>query len=350
MFGETQTVKGSEMFSHQYMTNVQDPYSQSDSLFSAYTNNGLSNKSLSFVIPVYENMPEKVYKPSTIDKSKQELYYADISSNLIVRSKPTTNSNIIATIYKDDLVIMLQKSIEQANGYTWDKVQLWNGKIAYIPNKYLKKFTKTQEPIPPTNPPVEPPVEVKDYGYADVNSYLKIRSGPGTTYEEIGRLEPKEEAEILEESQGWYKVRKSTGLEGYVMKEYFIKYNLYKIEENLINIAENTDASIIAKGLGKTKYTVKDKKGNVVDGKLLGTGHTIIFDDITYTIVKKGDINGDGLIKSIDYMYIKNIIMDRTPVDEFQKKAADLNHDNEIKSLDYMYIKNIIMDRMVAEL
>ena len=350
--GETQTVNSNELFMHQYMTNIQDPYSQSASLFTTYTNEDLSNKSLSFVIPIYNNMPEHVYKPSTIAQSKQELYYADISSSLIVRTEPTTNSNISATIYKDDLVIMLGKGVAQANGYIWDKVQLWNGKIAYIPDEFLKKFNKVEEPASPTIPPTT----ANQYGYADVSSYLKIRSGPGTTYSEIGRLEPKEEAMILEESNAWYKIRKSTGFEGYVMKEYFVKKEVvnktaYRVDKNIINIAENTNISIIAKGLKKSNYIVKDKKGNVVDGNLLGTGYTVDFDSTKrFTIIKKGDVSGDGIVHASDYVLIKNKIMDKIAFDDNQLLAADLNNDKIVHASDYVNIKQYIMGEKGIEI
>ncbi len=52
------------LFSHQYMTNVQAPASESITCYTAYKNNNMLNSSMVFEIPVYSNMPEKaVSKP-----------------------------------------------------------------------------------------------------------------------------------------------------------------------------------------------------------------------------------------------------------------------------------------------
>ncbi len=64
-----------------------------------------------------------------------------------------------------------------------------------------------------------------------------------------------------------------------------------------------------------------------------------------YTNIVRGDTNGDGKITSIDYVKIKNHIMDTKHIlEDVIKRAADANTDNEISSLDYVRIKNIIMD------
>ena len=45
----TRTYPISDFYSHQYMTNIQDPSSQSGMLMEYYTNNGLLNSNLTFV-------------------------------------------------------------------------------------------------------------------------------------------------------------------------------------------------------------------------------------------------------------------------------------------------------------
>ncbi len=62
--GESQTVNKSDMFWHQYMTNVQDPTSQSYSNYELYSNSLQSN--ITFIIPVYENMPASNPMPQDI--------------------------------------------------------------------------------------------------------------------------------------------------------------------------------------------------------------------------------------------------------------------------------------------
>lgn len=48
------------------MTNVQDPTNQAKILFDKYTNNGWLDGELTFIIPVYKNMPTAIKKPSNL--------------------------------------------------------------------------------------------------------------------------------------------------------------------------------------------------------------------------------------------------------------------------------------------
>jgi len=140
--GETQKITTNDLY-HQYSTNVQDPYSQSASLFNTYLNNDLLDENLNFIIPVFNNMPEEpVEKISSLLKSDKELYFADISSSLYVRTAPSGTSGLVDTIYKDDLVIMLQRNYITAGGVSWDKVQLWDGDIGYTMSKYLEPYMR----------------------------------------------------------------------------------------------------------------------------------------------------------------------------------------------------------------
>lgn len=103
----------------------------------------------------------------------------------------------------------------------------------------------------------------------------------------------------------------------------------YKIDNENILVIPGTKVSDI------TGATSKDVA--------FGTGAKVTIEDKEYTLVMLGDVNGDGQVKSKDYMMIKNHIMEGLDLNEAQKKAADVNKDGEIKSKDYMYIKNHIM-------
>lgn len=73
--GETQTVQEKDLFWHQYMTNIQDPYSQAFSNRKLYENS-LQNE-ITFIIPVYDYMPEEpAGKP-------QSTYKGNINTELI---------------------------------------------------------------------------------------------------------------------------------------------------------------------------------------------------------------------------------------------------------------------------
>ena len=66
---------------------------------------------------------------------------------------------------------------------------------------------------------------------------------------------------------------------------------------------------------------------------------------IHYTSVILGDVNGDGDITPLDYVRIKNHIMETSIIKNgAQKIAADYNEDNQISPLDYVKVKNYIMN------
>ena len=62
--GESQTVNEGDLFWHQYMTNIQDPTSQSYSTKKLYANS--LNSEITFIIPVYENMPYSNPMPTDV--------------------------------------------------------------------------------------------------------------------------------------------------------------------------------------------------------------------------------------------------------------------------------------------
>ena len=135
--GKTQTVSSSNMFWHQYMTNVQDPTSQSKSLYNTYAKNGILDESLNFVIPVYNNMTTENSMPSGLTTDDGDLYYVNCTDGLAIREQPTTSGKKLGTLYKNTLVVMLERECKEANGYKWDKVKLSNGLTGYVASKYL---------------------------------------------------------------------------------------------------------------------------------------------------------------------------------------------------------------------
>ena len=121
--GKTQSISGSDMFWHQYMTNVQDPTSQSKSLYNTYAKNNILDEALNFVIPVYENMPAENAMPSGLTTNDGDLYYVNCTDGLSVRETPSTSGKKLGTLYKNTIVVMLERECAEADGYKWEKVK-----------------------------------------------------------------------------------------------------------------------------------------------------------------------------------------------------------------------------------
>ncbi len=70
----------------------------------------------------------------------------------------------------------------------------------------------------------------------------------------------------------------------------------------------------------------------------------------TYTVIKKGDANADGIVNSFDYIRVMNYIMGRKQLNGYEKEAADANNDGIVNSFDYIRIMNYIMGTKKIEL
>lgn len=135
-----------DLFSHQYMTNIQDPSNQAKSLFNNYAKMDLLSASLNFIIPIYEDMPTVNTLPSKIDTSLSTSYYIT-GTDVRIRQTYSTSASIVASPEKYQVVTVLEWNVGSANGYDWAKVQTENGTIGYIANKYLAQCNPSTENV-----------------------------------------------------------------------------------------------------------------------------------------------------------------------------------------------------------
>ncbi len=93
--GEKQSVQEKDLFWHQYMTNIQDPTNQSYSNYNLYSNNLDGN--ITFIIPVYNNMPASNPKPNDIKLNSISLNTTEM--NLQVGAEATAKTGYISATY-----------------------------------------------------------------------------------------------------------------------------------------------------------------------------------------------------------------------------------------------------------
>ena len=86
---------------------------------------------------------------------------------------------------------------------------------------------------------------------ATPNGWLRVRQGPGTNYPEIAKVNSGEKFAVLEEKDGWFKIRLEEGQEGWVSSQYAQK------EENFWKTLKKVDGEII---LAKHKKRLKLEK------------------------------------------------------------------------------------------
>lgn len=76
----------------------------------------------------------------------------------------------------------------------------------------------------------------------------------------------------------------------------------------------------------------------------LGTGMIIKVNDMSYTIIIYGDVNGDGQINMMDVAYLRDQIYEIDTLDGPFYRAMDVNHDNRVNLMDLATIRDAIYE------
>ena len=164
--------------------------------------------------------------PSNDPTEEKPVTVTVTGTDVNLRKGPGTNYTRVGTANKGQQLVITE--VAEGTGYTWGKFD--GGWIALQYTNYeAVKNNQTQTPAPePTTPPVTEPEKPKVTGTVNVQDWLRVRSGPGTSYAIVGYLKPKQKVEILEQSTvGSMKWGKIT--DGWISMDYVI---LDKTESN----------------------------------------------------------------------------------------------------------------------
>ena len=121
------------------------------------------------------------------------------ASSLNFRSGPSTSHSIIGSLQKGQQVEYISES------GSWAKVK-YNGVTGYVHGDYVTKGTTDNSTTGTTK-------------YVSASVGLNVRSGAGTSYSKLGKLEYKEKVTVLSTSNGWSKINYN-GKTGYVDSSY----------------------------------------------------------------------------------------------------------------------------------
>lgn len=138
--------RSSSLFWHQYMANVLAPYSESKIIYNGYSKANLLNDSMSFVIPVYNNMPSLASDSPDISSSDftndNTKVYANVTNTLNIRTGPGSSYEVLTTVTKQDVLTRIKKG--KQSGDLWDKVKLPNGMVGYVFQSYLMEIPEVE--------------------------------------------------------------------------------------------------------------------------------------------------------------------------------------------------------------
>ena len=276
-------------------------------------------------------MPETISARPTTEYNlvTENVVLTNVNSYANMRSGKATWYSILAEVPLGTVLLRIETAKSIQNGYYWDKVIYFKDNQAimgYVARNYLLAV---------------PDVITTDEAYYTSETAV-LRNGPGVDAEVKRILDAEVLLTVIDkmtyavDNMFWYRVKLDDGTEGYISSGFLRAIEqqaptgeVYKIEGNNVIVVPGTKLEQI--------------EGATTTSEVLGTGAKIVIDEIEYTVVMLGDVNGDGVVKSKDYMLIKNYIMRITEFTEIEKMAADVNRDGEIKSKDYMIIKNHIM-------
>ena len=118
------------MYSHQYMQNVMAAQSEGNTLRKKI---GDTEKTFTFIIPVYENMPVEISpRPSTeVPQVEGEQVRVNTTTTLKLRKEPRKDAEEIGKMYDGEIVVRLEMATEKIDGTYWDKIQRSNGVVGY---------------------------------------------------------------------------------------------------------------------------------------------------------------------------------------------------------------------------
>ena len=388
----------------QYMQNIEAPKTEAVSMYNKMKKANLLDRNLTFIIPVYENMPNiSSYSPDKIG----ELYPKNLKvkeghSRIVIRAGASTSTLVVGYINDSNTNIL---SVERFSD-GWHKILLEDGTQGFI--KFNSDYLEEIDDIVNCNEKMI------------ITQNCSIRVGPGMNQTEITFVKKGEQINRIDNSGRyifnghiWDRVKLLDGRSGFVMRDYLEEENkeiiinnnmeeddLNQIEnnnsynteinenismdENLNNninqsndeynntfeimeenIIENEDNNfeieneIVVENVEEDDteeyYYISPEKNSIdLDGRIIkgdtetveaGTGYILEKNNKKYIIVKKGDVNGDSYVKANDYLIIKDYIMKQKNIDlknEFLQ-AADVTNDKKVKANDYLKIKDHIM-------
>jgi len=279
---------------HQYMTNLGAPWSESDMLYKAYKSGNLLDGAFNFVIPVYKNMPNTTYQP--------------VNKNGNNRLSSITINDKNLEVFDPDVV-----------EYHYNLVTI---------DDTFKIGAKTESSISTLT-------GTGDYTFVDGKAVVKIvvTAEDGTTNTYVLNI-------------------KKVIPEDVVTVDSVVSKVGVKVNQNIMygispDTAISTLVNTVTKNKGEAKVT--DANGKIKSSGSFVTGDKITIigtnEEKTYNIAVRGDISGDGIIKINDLILVQSHILEKNNLKDIKMYAADVNYDGVIKINDLILVQSHILEK-----
>lgn len=227
---------------------------------------------------------------------------------LNVRSGPSTDNEVIGKLYENNTV----KILESSNG--WYKIQKNDGQTGWVSGEYITLKGNSSND--------------SSFKATVTASVLNVRSGPSTNDIVISKINTGTEVEVLEESNGWYKVKLKNGQVGWASAQYLSTNSTSDNQENSNDQQDfSNEVSISKTGIVKADVlNIRSNPGtnNSIIGKLYnGESITVLSEQNNWYKIKKS--NGQIGWVSAQYISLNNDQQDSS------NEATDENIDKADK-------------------
>lgn len=298
-YAKANGLDANNLYTNQYMTNVQAPRSEATSTFNSYKSLGVLDDAYTFYIPVYNNMPT--------------------STSLPKKGNP---NNYLKTI----TLAQNGNNATQITGFKGDKYG-YEIKV----NSSVTKAT---------------------IAASTINSNASV-SGVGTKNLNVGNNRWTLTVTAENGSKKTYTVniiREAPTNGTKTLTEVINDSNLHIDGNYLTGLTFNTSIDDIKNKLNKASSTAtlkvtKDSK-EISSGKLT-TGAIVTItegkESKSYTVVLYGDINGDGIVNGLDLIKVQKHILNVAKLTGASLKAADPSKDNNVNGLDLIKVQKHIL-------
>lgn len=300
------------LYSNQYMQNILAAQSEGTTLRNTYININSMSSSHTFIIPVYENMPsDACSRPDTNGSSSSDIdvVRVNVDETLRIRNNPN-GTETVGWLYKNEIVTRLEKATSKVNGTYWDKIRKSNGVIGYVARETYENEKQYKLYLVPIN---------ENNNSGDNGNNNGNNNGGNNDNNNNGG----NSGNTTNEGKDTAKVK-------------FDRTN------NIITVVPNAIANDILEAFGGTaKITKAD--GSFLNGPSDSMATGFIVED-KYTVVKKGDCNGDGEVDTGDTYYLKCVVLNIKKFEnKYYEKAADVNGDSSLDTGDTYILKKQVL-------
>ena len=289
LYSQKWDIVGPSYVNHQYMQNIQAPASESIKTYNGYNNAGLINSSFMFVIPVFNNMPDKTNLP---DRGNPNNYLKSLKiNNTVLFDKTDTKTNYDLTLSGN-----VTTAIIEATPLNGKATINGLGTVTLEGEKQTIKIVVTAE-------------------NGDTRNYtVNITRKMDNVVVEIDN--------VLKDIKMNYD------------DNYVYGYQVGTKVSDIIKSIKDKENSLVI------EYT--DKSGNAKNTGIIATGDILNIKvngkEKKLTFMVYGDTNSDGLIDKLDYLQVLRYYYKYITLDDIYLKSADVNKDGKIDKLDYLAI------------